>query len=211
MPSGRTGHPAGDRLCDSALALSTTGAARRDEPRLIASLSSPRSRTAVVVVAIVGAAAGTRFACSFHNLGIDDRRGCDLMAIHIGTSGWSYPHWVGIVYPRSASSLGRLDAYVRRFATVEVNNTFYRWPKEEVFTTWHDRSPADFVFSIKASRGLTQYRKLNDPVPWLERMDAGLRRLGGKMGVLVLQLPPHFPYNPDRLAGFLEVAPSWWK
>jgi uncharacterized protein YecE (DUF72 family) len=131
------------------------------------------------------------------------------MAIHIGTSGWSYPHWVGIVYPRSASSLGRLDAYVRRFATVEVNNTFYRWPKEEVFTTWHDRTPADFVFSIKASRGLTQYRKLNDPIPWLERMDLGLRRLGDKMGVLVLQLPPHFPYNPDRLAGFLEVAPSW--
>jgi uncharacterized protein YecE (DUF72 family) len=131
------------------------------------------------------------------------------MAIRIGTSGWSYPHWVGIVYPRSASSLRRLDDYARRFATVEVNNTFYRWPKEEVFTTWHDRTPADFVFSIKASRGLTQYRKLNDPVPWLERMDAGLRRLGDKMGVLVLQLPPHFPYNPDRLAGFLEVAPSW--
>ena len=131
------------------------------------------------------------------------------MAIHIGTSGWSYNHWVGIVYPRSASSLGRLDEYVRRFATIEVNNTFYRWPKEEVFTTWHDRTPADFVFSIKASRGLTQFRKLNDPVPWLERMDAGLRRLGDKMGVLVLQLPPHFPYNLDRLAGFLEVAPSW--
>ena len=70
-------------------------------------------------------------------------------------------------------------------------------------------TPDDFVFSIKASRGLTQFRKLNDPVPWLERMDAGLRRLGDKMGVLVLQLPPHFPYNRDRLARFLDVAPSW--
>ena len=49
------------------------------------------------------------------------------------------------------------------------------------------------MFSIKASRGLTQFRKLNDPVPLLERMDAGLRRLDGKMGVLVFQLPPHFP------------------
>jgi uncharacterized protein YecE (DUF72 family) len=131
------------------------------------------------------------------------------VAIHIGTSGWSYDHWAGIVYPRGASGLRRLDAYVGRFATVEVNNTFYRWPKDEVFATWRERTPDDFVFSIKASRGLTQFRKLNDPVPWLERMDAGLRNLGDKMGVLVFQLPPHFPYNPDRLAHFLEVAPSW--
>jgi uncharacterized protein YecE (DUF72 family) len=65
------------------------------------------------------------------------------------------------------------------------------------------------VFSLKASRGLTQFRKLNDPVPWLERMDVGLRQLGDKMGVMVLQLPPHFPYHPHRLAQFLEVAPSW--
>jgi uncharacterized protein YecE (DUF72 family) len=131
------------------------------------------------------------------------------VAIHIGTSGWSYDHWQGIVYPRGASSLARLDSYVARFATVEVNNTFYRWPKDDVFTTWRQRTPAGFVFSIKASRGLTQFRKLNDPVPWLERMDAGLRRLDGKMGVLVFQLPPHFPFNPDRLARFLDVAPSW--
>jgi uncharacterized protein YecE (DUF72 family) len=115
------------------------------------------------------------------------------VAIHIGTSGWSYNHSQGIVYPRGASSLRRLDAYAARFATVEVNNTFYRWPKDEAFTTWRDRTPAEFVFSIKASRGLTQFRKLNDPVPWLERMDAGLLRLDAKMGVLVIQLPPHFP------------------
>jgi hypothetical protein len=113
------------------------------------------------------------------------------------------------VYPRGASSLQRLDAYVARFATVEVNNTFYRWPKEEVFATWRQRTPAGFVFSIKASRGLTQFRKLNDPIPWLERMDAGLRWLGDKAGVLLFQLPPHFPYTPDRLARFLDVAPSW--
>src|SRR6187402_3704663 len=53
------------------------------------------------------------------------------MAVHIGTSGWSYDHWVDILYPKSASSLERLDAYARRFQTVEVNNTFYRWPKDE--------------------------------------------------------------------------------
>ena len=118
------------------------------------------------------------------------------MAVHIGTSGWSYDHWVGILYPKSASSLERLDAYARQFRTVEVNNTFYRWPKDEVFSTWRERLPEGFVFSAKASRGLTQFRKLNDPVPWLERMEAGLSRLGEKRGVHALPAPAPLPAQP---------------
>jgi uncharacterized protein YecE (DUF72 family) len=133
------------------------------------------------------------------------------MAVHIGTSGWSYDHWVGVLYPKSASSLERLDAYARHFQTVEVNNTFYRWPKDEVFSTWRERSPDGFLFSAKASRGLTQFRKLNDPVPWLERMESGLSRLGEKRGVTLCQLPPHFPINLDRLDAFLSVVPSGQK
>jgi uncharacterized protein YecE (DUF72 family) len=130
------------------------------------------------------------------------------MAIHVGTSGWSYDHWQGVLYPHGCSSLERLDHYARQFRTVEVNNTFYRWPRDEVFATWHDRLPEGFVVSVKASRGLTQFRKLNDPLPWLERMEAGLSRLGEKRGVTLYQLPPHFPINLDRLDGFLSVVPS---
>ncbi|WP_165226428.1 DUF72 domain-containing protein [Aquisphaera insulae] len=130
------------------------------------------------------------------------------MAVYIGTSGWSYDHWVGILYPKSAKSLERLDAYARAFRSVEVNNTFYRWPREEVFATWRERSPNGFIFSVKASRGLTQFRKLNDPVPWLERMEAGLSRLEEKRGVTLYQLPPHFPIHLDRLDEFLSVVPS---
>lgn len=130
------------------------------------------------------------------------------MAVLIGTSGWSYDHWVGVLYPKSAKSLDRLDHYARRFRTVEVNNTFYRWPKDEVFSIWQERAPDGFVFSAKASRGLTQFRKLNDPVPWLERMDAGLSRLKEKRGATLYQLPPHFPINLSRLDEFLSVVPS---
>ena len=130
------------------------------------------------------------------------------MAIHIGTSGWSYDHWVDILYPRGASSLERLDAYARRFDTVEVNNTFYRWPKDEVFAGWRKRIPKGFVVSAKASRGLTQFRKLNDPAQWLKRMESGLARLGTKRGVLLFQLPPHFAIDLERLDRFLKVVPS---
>lgn len=130
------------------------------------------------------------------------------MAVWIGTSGWSYDHWVGVLYPRKASSLERLDAYAGRFRTVEVNNTFYRWPKDEVFTTWHARLPEGFLVSAKASRGLTQFRKLNDPEPWLERMEAGLSRLAEKRGALLFQLPPHFGLDTGRLDRFLPLVPS---
>ncbi len=130
------------------------------------------------------------------------------MATLVGTSGWSYDHWQGILYPRGASSLGRLDAYARRFGTVEVNNTFYRWPRDEVFATWRDRLPAGFVVSAKASRGLTQFRRLNDPRPWLERMEGGLRLLGEKRGVLLAQLSPQFALDLGRLSGFLDLVPS---
>ncbi len=130
------------------------------------------------------------------------------VSIHIGTSGWSYAHWEDVLYPRDASSLERLDAYARRFRTVEVNNTFYRWPKDEVFSTWRERLPEGFVVSVKASRGLTQFRKLNDPGAWLARMESGLSRLREKRGVTLYQLPPHFPIHLDRLDRFLAVLPS---
>lgn len=126
-----------------------------------------------------------------------------MSGVHVGTSGWSYDHWVDVLYPRKASSLERLDAYAREFSTVEVNNTFYRWPKDEVFDVWRERTPEGFVFTAKASRGLTQFRKLNDPDAWLQRMEAGLSRLDGKRGVTLYQLPPHFPYDLDRLDDFL--------
>jgi uncharacterized protein YecE (DUF72 family) len=88
-----------------------------------------------------------------------------------------------------------------------VNNTFYRWPKDEVFATWRERLPARFTVAVKASRGLSQFRKLNDPGPWLDRMEAGLSKLNGKRGPLLVQLPPHFGRDPDRLDRFLAACP----
>ncbi len=130
------------------------------------------------------------------------------MAVLIGTSGWNYDHSVNVLYPRKASSLQRLDAYAREFRTVEVNNTFYRWPKDEVFATWRDRLPEGFLVSAKASRGLTQFRKLNEPEAWLGRMEAGMSRLREKRGVLLFQLPPHFGRDLDRLDQFLGLVPE---
>ena len=77
------------------------------------------------------------------------------MGVHIGTSGWSYDHWDGVLYPPGTPPRDRLAHYVRRFSTVELNASFYRWPRDASFASWRRRLPAGFALSVKAPRGLT--------------------------------------------------------
>jgi uncharacterized protein YecE (DUF72 family) len=133
------------------------------------------------------------------------------MAIHIGTSGWSYDHWQGVLYPFAAPARARLDHYLQRFQTVEVNSTYYRWPGDSAFALWHRRLPEGFLMSVKAPRGLTHFARLYSPERWLGRMSRGLRYLGRKRGVLLVQLSPKFECDHPRLEYFLGKVPSWCK
>jgi uncharacterized protein YecE (DUF72 family) len=132
-----------------------------------------------------------------------------VMAIHIGTSGWSYDHWQGIVYPAGIEPRARLDYYTRRFLTVEVNSTFYRWPRDATFDYWRRRLPNDFVFTVKAPRALTHNARLYAPEKWLDRIARALGRLGQRTGVLLVQLSPQFPYDYARLEYFTRCLPPW--
>ena len=129
------------------------------------------------------------------------------MAIHLGTSGWSYDHWNGVLYPPGTPAAKRLAAYAAEFATVELNSSFYRWPRPEAFTGWHDRLPAGFLLSVKASRWLTHGRRLKDPEAWIERMVPGLRALGEHRGALLVQLPAALERDDERLEHFLAALP----
>lgn len=130
------------------------------------------------------------------------------MTYWIGTSGWSYDHWNGVLYPHGTPSKDRLAWYVGRFDTVEVNYTFYRWPRETTFAGWRERTPEGFCLTAKASRGLTHAGRLKSPERWLERVAKGLSALGDKRGVLLVQLPPDFEYDHARLAYFLGALPT---
>jgi uncharacterized protein YecE (DUF72 family) len=133
------------------------------------------------------------------------------MAIHIGTSGWSYDHWQGVLYPPNIPVRERLGYYVRRYQTVEVNATYYRWPRDTTFAGWFQRLPDGFLMSVKAPRGLTHAARLLAPEAWLDRIGRASGLLGSKLGVLLVQLPPGFPYDHPRLEYFLRKAPSWLK
>jgi uncharacterized protein YecE (DUF72 family) len=131
------------------------------------------------------------------------------MTVRVGTSGWAYGHWHGELYPHGGPPHERLGHYVREFGTVELNASFYRWPRPATFASWRRRLPEGFVMSVKAPRGLTHARRLYRPEPWVERIAEGWHELGARRGVLLLQLPPTLERDDARLAWALRCLPDW--
>jgi uncharacterized protein YecE (DUF72 family) len=130
------------------------------------------------------------------------------MTVWVGTSGWSYPHWHGVLYPPGLPPGQRLAHYVGAgFDAVELNASFYRWPRPEAFARWRERLPEGFRLTVKAPRGLTHARRLADPGPWIERIAAGWAALGARAGVLLVQLPPGMERDDARLEEFLRRMP----
>jgi uncharacterized protein YecE (DUF72 family) len=133
------------------------------------------------------------------------------MAVHVGTSGWSYDHWRGVLYPHDAPARERLRFYTDHFQTAELNSSFYRWPGEAAFRRWRERTPDGFLLTVKAPRGLTHAARLYAPERWVERIRAAFEALGPKRGVLLVQLPPRLSYDRPRLDYFLRLVPGWLK
>ncbi|MBA2443881.1 MAG: DUF72 domain-containing protein [Nocardioidaceae bacterium] len=133
------------------------------------------------------------------------------MAVHIGTSGWSYDHWDGVLYQPGTPARDRLGQYTQRFQTVELNASFYRWPKHSSFASWRRRLPPGFQFSVKASRGLTHAKRLYAPEVWVERMASCWHELGDKRAVLLVQLAPDHVRDDARLQYFLKRLPPWMR
>jgi uncharacterized protein YecE (DUF72 family) len=133
------------------------------------------------------------------------------MCIHIGTSGWSYDHWQGIVYPHGSAPWERLRYYIQQYQTVELNSSFYRWPKPAAFTSWQRRLPPGFLMSVKAPRHLTHTKRLYAPEKWIERIKTCWHELGDKRAVLLVQLSPNFAFDFARLHYFLEQVPAWMR
>jgi uncharacterized protein YecE (DUF72 family) len=125
-----------------------------------------------------------------------------------GTSGYSYKEWIGPFYPDKLPAAEMLRYYAAHFATVEINNTFYRMPAPSMLEQWAAQVPDDFTFTLKAPRRITHVNRLRDseqPVAEFVRR-AGL--LGPKLGVVLFQLPPFLKKDVPRLADFLAVVPA---
>lgn len=128
--------------------------------------------------------------------------------IRIGTSGWSYDHWKDVLYPAGLPAARRLDRYIEEFDTVELNASFYRWPRDDAFRGWRQRLPEGFTMAVKAHRGLTHYRRLKSPEPWVDRFERCWKLLGDRAEALLVQVHPDLERDDARLDHFLGLMPT---
>ena len=123
----------------------------------------------------------------------------------VGTSGWSYRHWLGRFYPETVVGVEQLPFYAERFRTVEINYSYYQLPARNVFEGWRRRSPGGFVFAVKASRYLTHMKKLNQPEEPLQRLLHNASGLGEKLGPVLFQFPRSWDVDLPRLEAFFDA------
>jgi uncharacterized protein YecE (DUF72 family) len=127
--------------------------------------------------------------------------------IHVGTSGFVYPHWRGVFYPSRLPVRLWLQHYSSEFDTVELNATFYRLPGADAVERWRRESPPGFLFAAKGSRFLTHMKRLLDAERGVARFFEPVSRLGRKLAVVLWQLPPGWKVNAERLEAFLAALP----
>jgi uncharacterized protein YecE (DUF72 family) len=131
--------------------------------------------------------------------------------VRTGTSGFSYDEWHGRFYPDDLAASERLGFYGSRLKSVEINNTFYQMPKEELLVRWRDAVPADFCFALKAPRRITHVLRLKGAEDPLRRFIEVAGVLGGRLGPLLFQLPPFARKDTGLLAEFLSLLPPGQK
>lgn len=135
-----------------------------------------------------------------------------MAEICIGLSGYSYKPWQGPTrfYPPTLKQSDFLDYYSMRYRTVELDGVWFRLPTLSAVTKWIDHTPDHFVFSVKAHRMITHVKRLSpEATSFLHTMLEHLAPLAKqqKLGPILLQLPPNFKRNDDRLAEFLQGLP----
>jgi uncharacterized protein YecE (DUF72 family) len=127
--------------------------------------------------------------------------------IWIGTSGYNYPEWKGSFYPATLPAAKMLPYYSERFATVEINYTFYRMPNEKLVGGWAAATPSPFKLTLKAPRRITHDSRLRDCGELVQTFCRVAGTLGDKLGTLLFQLPPNAKKDVALFDAFLAELP----
>jgi uncharacterized protein YecE (DUF72 family) len=130
------------------------------------------------------------------------------MAVRVGVSGWSYPHWRGDFYPRGLRHSAELSYVAGQVRALEVNASFYRLQRPTTYTRWAEQTPSTFRFAVKGSRFISHVRSLRDVrVPLANFLASGPLVLGERLGPMLWQLPATLEYHEDLMSAFLSLLP----
>lgn len=129
--------------------------------------------------------------------------------IRIGVGGWTYEPWRGTFYPEGLAQKRELEHAARQLTTIEINGTYYGSQKPESFRKWHDETPEDFVFTLKASRYCTNRRVLAEGGQSIERfLTSGILELRDKLGPINWQFMATKQFDPADFEAFLKLLPK---
>jgi uncharacterized protein YecE (DUF72 family) len=128
--------------------------------------------------------------------------------IRIGISGWTYPPWRGVFFPKGWPQKRELEYASRQVNSIEINGSFYSLQRPESYRAWYEATPRGFLFSVKAGRFITHIKRLKDvETPLANFFASGVLCLREKLGPILWQLPPSFRFDPGRLATFFDLLP----
>jgi uncharacterized protein YecE (DUF72 family) len=128
--------------------------------------------------------------------------------IRVGVSGWRYPSWRGVFYPRGWPQARELAYVAQHLNSVEINGSFYSLQHPDSYGRWYESTPDDFLFAVKGGRFITHMKRLAAvEAPLANFFASGVLRLAGKLGPILWQLPPSLPFEADRLAAFFRRLP----
>ena len=127
--------------------------------------------------------------------------------IRTGMGGWSYEPWRTSFYPSEVTQARELEYASRAVTAIEINSTFYRLQKPDIFARWRDQTPDAFVFTTKASRSTTYRKDLTEARESVERFANGVAALAPKLGAISWQLPPTKKFVRDEIATFFSFLP----
>jgi uncharacterized protein YecE (DUF72 family) len=129
-------------------------------------------------------------------------------SIHIGIGGWDYDPWRGTFYPAGLAKTKQLGFASRQVTAIEINATFYKLQRPDLFERWASEVPDGFVFTVKGSRFCTNRKVLADGGDAIARFcGQGFTRLGDKLGPILWQLAETKRFDPDDFAAFLRLLP----
>jgi uncharacterized protein YecE (DUF72 family) len=129
--------------------------------------------------------------------------------IRIGIGGWTYEPWRGRFYPSDLTQKRELEYASRKLSSIEINGTFYGTQRATSFEKWHDETPDDFVFSLKAPRFATHRRVLAEAGDSIERFFAsGVLALKNKLGPINWQFAPTKQFDAEDFDAFLRLLPK---
>jgi uncharacterized protein YecE (DUF72 family) len=131
-------------------------------------------------------------------------------SLYAGTAGWAYPSWKPGFYPQGLAARAFLQFYASHLPAVEVNYTFHRLPPGKALHAWVEQTPPAFRFCPKAHRRITHFARLRVPSDFLDAFIRSLEPLqaSGRLGPVLVQLPPDFQADLDRLRPFLAAWPK---